>query len=263
MELVTPPNDAAWMKKSADLLEDLKAATSAEERAKIIDANSSVWGSLKTWLLAASHGKCWFSEAKDCFSHWDVEHFRPKTSAKDRDGTIVEGYWWLAFDWTNFRICGNVGNRKKGTFFPVRPGTNRVKLGGDQRQEEYLLLDPSDPEDPSLLFFNMAGEAIPGPFVRDDWERLRVTYSVERYKLDYEPLVQKRKAIWFECNNTINEYLRELDEYTQDKTKIIARHQVKEAAKRLRRMVDVREELSSVARACIISRSDMRLAGFL
>jgi len=77
---------------------------------------------LKDWLLKFSNGKCWFSEAKDTFSHMDVEHFRPKKSAKDLNGVEREGYWWLTFDWHNYRICGNVGNRKKGTFFPLSPG---------------------------------------------------------------------------------------------------------------------------------------------
>ena len=109
-----------WVLEANDLLAQLRAAPDAAARNAIIDANSGVWGALKQWLLALSHQKCWFSEAKDCFSHWDVEHYRPKKSAKDVDGTEHDGYWWLAFDWQNFRICGNAGNRKKGTFFPLR-----------------------------------------------------------------------------------------------------------------------------------------------
>ena len=105
--------DAAWLSKASRLLDELKAAPDAAVRNKIIDDNRAVWGKLKEWLLSLSHQKCWFSEAKDCFSHWDVEHYRPKKSAKDADGTTHEGYWWLAFDWQNFRICGNAGNRKK------------------------------------------------------------------------------------------------------------------------------------------------------
>jgi hypothetical protein len=39
----------------------------------------------------------------------------------------------LAFDWQNFRVCGNVGNRKKGTYFPLRPGCARVAAHADVR----------------------------------------------------------------------------------------------------------------------------------
>jgi hypothetical protein len=134
--------DPDWCKRADSLLGDLKAAQSLESRNAIIDANTSLWRELLDWLLNKSHGKCWFSEAKDCFSHWDVEHFRPKKKAKDESGGLGEGYWWLAFDWHNFRICGNVGNRKKGTYFPLREGSNkRTHLAiSDMRSHSYLIL---------------------------------------------------------------------------------------------------------------------------
>lgn len=109
--------DPAWLVKADKLLAQLKAAPDTAARKAIIDANDKFWGKLKNWLLELSHEKCWFSESKDCFSHWDVEHYRPKKSAKDIDGTEHEGYWWLAFDWHNYRICGNAGNRKKEPTF--------------------------------------------------------------------------------------------------------------------------------------------------
>ena len=129
--LRTEKPNPQWIAKANALLEELKTAPNAAARNKIIDDNNKVWGELKDWLLDLSHQKCWFSEAKDCFSHWDVEHYRPKKSAKDKDGTEHGGYWWLAFDWQNFRICGNAGNRKKGTFFPLRQGCVRVAPFGD------------------------------------------------------------------------------------------------------------------------------------
>src|SRR5690348_1321805 len=85
----------------------------------LINAKSKVWGGLKDRLLGLSKQKCWFSEAKDCFQDWDVEHFRRKSSAKNLDGSEREGYWWLSFDWKNMRVCRRVGNNKKGTFFPL------------------------------------------------------------------------------------------------------------------------------------------------
>lgn len=71
--------DPEWLAAAGALLVKLDAAAGAAERAEIIDGNSALWGSLKPWLLEISHQKCWFSEAKDCFSHWDVEHYRPKS----------------------------------------------------------------------------------------------------------------------------------------------------------------------------------------
>ena len=71
--------DQAWIDKADKFLEDLRAAPNADARKEIIEKNSGVWGELKDWLLSLSHQKCWFSEARDCFSHWDVEHYRPKS----------------------------------------------------------------------------------------------------------------------------------------------------------------------------------------
>jgi hypothetical protein len=262
--LKTPPPDLEWINKADQLLENLKAAPNADERKKIIDNNSKVWGELKDWLLALSHQKCWFSEAKDCFSHWDVEHFRPKKSAKDLDGTNHDGYWWLTFDWQNFRICGNVGNRKKGTFFPLRDGCIRITdPDGDLRFEDPLLLDPIDEHDPTLLSFNVEGQAIPSPSVHDDWELLRVKYSVERYNLDFPPLMAKRKVIWQDCSQHIRGYLNELGKYHKDKSNVIARQAIRDKAGDIRNLLTADQECSAVARACLLSTGDVRVTRLL
>ncbi|MFY9853140.1 MAG: hypothetical protein WAK26_04590, partial [Terracidiphilus sp.] len=115
-----------WLAESARLtveLAALQAADNVKGRNDLIDANSDHWGELKPWLEALSHGKCWFSETRDEFSHYDVEHFRPKKLVRDTLGSVRDGYWWLAFDYTNYRLCGNVGNRKKGNCFPLQRGS--------------------------------------------------------------------------------------------------------------------------------------------
>lgn len=251
------------MAKATTLLDALRTAPNAAARNKIIDDNSAVWGELKQWLLTLSHQKCWFSEAKDCFSHWDVEHYRPKKSARDVDGTTHDGYWWLAFDWQNFRICGNAGNRKKGTYFPLRAGCTRCGPLGDLRHEDAQLLDPIDEDDPGLLSFNVEGRAIPAAHLTDEWEKARVEYSVERYNLDFPPLMDKRKTVWAECWDRIQEYLKELARYHDDKTNGIAKDRYKQAAKRVRELMHEEKELSAVARACILSAGDPRVAGLL
>lgn len=255
--------DPEWIRRASALIADLRAAADSAARNKIIDDNDGLWGELKEWLLELSHGKCWFSEAKDCFSHWDVEHYRPKKSAKDRDGTTHGGYWWLAFAWENYRICGNAGNRKKGTFFPLRDGCARAGVDGDLRYEEPMLLDPADEDDPVLLFFNLEGRAVAAPHVNDPWETTRVEYSVERYNLDFPPLMAKRKTVWAECWNRVEEYRRELTLYQNDPTNAVARDRFKQAAKRVRAMIREEQELSAVARACVESAGDPRVSGLL
>lgn len=262
----TPPDDKEWLAKANQLLEKLKEASTTEERKAIIDSNSKVWGDLKEWLLDLSHQKCWFSESKDCFSYWDVEHYRPKKSAKDLDGTTHEGYWWLAFAWQNLRVCGNVGNRKKGTFFPLREGSKRVtepEPKGELRDEDPFLLDPTDPDDPNLLSFNLEGRAILNPNVKDEWAQLRVTYSVERYNLDFPPLMSKRQLIWHTCWQYGEQYLAELIKYQENPNNMIAKVAFKEKAKNIRQMLKADQECSSVARAYLLSAADPRLLGLL
>jgi hypothetical protein len=255
--------DAAWLARAGELLEDMKNAATTAERHAIIDSHAAFWGEIKDWLLSLSYGKCWFSEAKDCFNHWHVEHFRPKKTARDADGTSCDGYWWLAFDWTNYRICGGVGNTKKGTFFPLRPTSNRIAPFGDTRLEDQLLLDPADVDDPGLLGFDVEGRARAAPGVTNPWELERVAYSVTRLKLDYGPLEAKRKTVWAECWTRIETYLDELTKYHSDQQNAYAKAGFKQAMLDIRSMVEPDQELSAVARACVLAFPDKRVAGVL
>lgn len=115
-----------WLEKSDRLTKQLIALHEAGDivgRNELIEKNAKHWGELKKWLLNRSYNKCWFSEARDIYSHMDVEHFRPKIEVKDLSGMARDGYWRLAFDYRNFRACGNVGNRKKGGWFPLQAGS--------------------------------------------------------------------------------------------------------------------------------------------
>lgn len=172
-------------------------------------------------------------------------------------------YWWLAFDWHNLRICGNAGNRKKGTYFPLRAGCPRCAAHGDLRHEDPQLLDPVDPDDPALISFNLEGRAIPAPHVTEGWEKSRVEYSVQRYNLDFPPLMDKRKAVWANCWEQIQHYLMELRLYHADGTNGIARDRYKQALRALREMLCDDKELSAVARACVLSSGDSRVIGIL
>ena len=125
------------------------------------------------------------------------------------------------------------------------------------------LLDPIDEDDPGLLSFNLEGRAIPAAHLTDAWERERVEYSVERYNLDFPPLMDMRKAVWAECWNCIQEYLKELATYHADETNVIASDESKQAVKRIRELMREDRELSAVARACILSSGDRRVTGIL
>ncbi len=221
-----------------------------EERDKIIDDNSKTWGKLKDWLLKFSHGKCWFSEAKDSYSHWDVEHFRPKKNAKNLDGSDREGYWWLAFEWRNYRICGNVGNRKKGGYFPLHPQSQVANSGARNlvKDEIFLLLDPTRSGDAELLSFDEEGKATVMPGL-NGWPAQRASESIKRFKLnEHEPLREARQRHWIQCRALIEQAREGLESNPPSATD---QERISAAFDRLRNMVRAEEIFSAVVRECL------------
>lgn len=243
-----------WRAKARILSDQLDAAGTRADRDKIIDDNSAVWAELKPWLLEFSVGKCWFSEARDSFSHYDIEHYRPKKTAKSLDGTERDGYWWLAFDWRNFRICGNVGNRKKGGFFPLRAGTHQATATDRNIDDEFpYLLDPTRLEDTVLLSFDENGDVSALPDL-DPWSAARVGESITRYKLrEHEPLMEARRDIWSKCAREVNRCQNLMEEMAQSPT-ATKKQAVRDQMLRLREMVKFEAEFSTTACECLRSR---------
>ena len=272
-----------WLEKSEELLNKMKklneeaerlrakgddetAADKISARNKLITDNGSHWGKLKPWLLALSHGKCWFSDTKDLFSNYDVEHFRPKKEAKDdkdsdQDSKTVtrDGYWWLAFDSTNFRICGNVGNRKKGGWFPLKAGSlcSTFSVRCEESETPYLL-DPTDPSDIDLIAFDEEGNVIPIPGATD-WQKERVNVSVKRLKLiEHEALTEARKRVWQKVSLEVEGYLTATAK-SADGNNPAAKAKLSGHIRTLREMLRPDAPLSSVAHWCISFRNDPHL----
>jgi len=253
----------SWLAKSRQLvvaLAVLDAAGKREERNTLIDANSAHWGALKAWLLALSAGKCWFSEVRELYSHYDVEHFRPKKVSKALDGSERDGYWWLAFDYMNFRACGNVGNRKKGGWFPLKDGSlcSTSEFPCEESETRYLL-DPIDDDDVALVAFDEEGKVIPMPGV-SAWEQERVIETVRRLKLnEHVPLSEARRKIWQQINTLIDDFAR-AKERCKKGNNPVARAKLIEVRARVRAMTDRTAELSAVARWCLLVRNDAQLS---
>jgi hypothetical protein len=262
IDLESHKPDPAWLKKSDELTQqliDLHERGEIEARNKLIDDNSAHWGKIKIWLLELSDKKCWFSEARDLYSHMDVEHFRPKLQAKELDGTKRDGYWWLAFDYRNFRACGNVGNRKKGGWFPLKSGsiisTHKNKC---EESETPYLLDPTDAYDVNLIAFDEEGMAIPAPGITQ-WEEERVLETINRLKLnEHEVLPEERKKKWQKVGQEIDLYQR----YTLrcgNGINPAAKQQAKQHLLNIRNMSRGSEELSAIAKWCVLFRNDRNL----
>ncbi|HWO33074.1 MAG TPA: hypothetical protein VNO32_30120, partial [Candidatus Acidoferrum sp.] len=132
--------------KSAEEIDKLDL----EARHKAINARSSVWRSAEQALRLASHGKCWYCESSQDRSDKPVDHFRPKNKVFEAEGH--PGYWWLAFDWTNYRYSCTYCNSKrrdiegrteggKHDHFPIIAPPPHARSDADP-QDRAKLLDP-------------------------------------------------------------------------------------------------------------------------
>jgi hypothetical protein len=252
----------AWNRKSMALVEAMKRLNDegdVEGRNALIDANSSHWGELKPWLLALSGGKCWFTEAREIASHLDVEHFRPKKSARNVKGPVRDGYWWLAFDYMNFRIAGTVPNRKKGVWFPLRYGSRCSSFSRRCEDEEApYFLDPTNAYDVGLLAFDEEGKAIPMPGVTR-WEYVRVRRTVDRLKLsEHQALAEERRKVWQKTTLLIERFYKAKAE-SGSAGATVARERLRESARQIAELTHPRSELSAVAKCCVLMRHDVQL----
>jgi hypothetical protein len=221
-------------------------------RDALIDANDVLWKRLREWLLRLSHNKCWYSEARDLFSVPEVEHYRPKKRCKRIPrGLVSDGYWWLAFDWTNYRICGKVGNSRKGDFFPLATGSPvAVHNGLSILNEIPLLLDPACPGDPDLLSFNEDGGCAPHVDA-DEFTQLRVLTTAERLNLNHGRIKKARQRIWAQCWSLIED-CRALAQQLNRAPGPADLERLNQKKEQLRRMVRPEAEFSAVAKDCLM-----------
>jgi hypothetical protein len=255
----------AWLAESKRLVSELAALEAAGNRAarnQLIDNHSGHWAELKEWLLALSHKKCWFSEAHEIYSHYDVEHFRPKKIAKALDGSERDGYWWLAFDHMNFRVCGNVGNRKKGGWFPLQEGSCCSSYACRcEESEAIFLLDPINPADVALLAFDEEGNAISAAD-NSEWERQRVLETVKRLKLnEHVVLTEERRKIWQRMSRLISDYRNAKSRVSA--SNCVASDRMRQAAHDIYNSTRREAELSAIARYCVLFSGDQHLSRLL
>ena len=193
-----------WPAKSLRALEHARKATE-KARNKAVDSKAEVWRELKPLLASISTDKCWYCESKDIRSDNTVDHYRPKGSVAEVNDH--PGYWWLAFDHSNFRFsCTYCNSRRKdrstGTsggkhdHFPLLDEEQRAYgeqdiIGGEQP----VLLDPTSALDPTLLWFEPDGRAVPR---YDDGQastfHYRACASIHLLNLNEVMLLNRRKG---------------------------------------------------------------------
>jgi uncharacterized protein (TIGR02646 family) len=132
----------------------------------------------------------------------DVDHFRPK-GAVDGDENHG-GYWWLAYDFSNYLLGCTVCNQKrKRSRFPLEAGADRVTYGTRHtiQSERRVLLDPA--EDPveewlALEWDDVTCRIVPHTKLGEA-ERERVQRVIDFFGLNLDPEVRKQRSKVYEA----------------------------------------------------------------
>lgn len=228
-------------KARAKAVADGKSPSEIEEitlaaRHKGINAKSKVWRAAEDALRVASQGKCWYCECRQDRSDMPVDHFRPKNRVLEAAGH--PGYWWLAFDWRNYRYsCTYCNSKRRGIgggteggkqdHFPIIPPPPHARCETDP-EDKAKLLDPINDNDTKLLTFLPNG--FPHPTKDDAVSVDRYTESVRLYHLDHGPLVKKRKRI----ADDISQHVSNANAANASDNEITHRFHKKEIIKRVR-----------------------------
>lgn len=192
IDLENNPPSAEWITEAGAVTSALLAETNPLKQKEIIKKHQALWGELKDHLSTLSNEKCWYTESKNAGGHCHVDHFRPKNEAIDEKGTDQGGYWWLAFDWMNYRYSSPASNTKKNSYFQVLKD-KCLKYGDNIKKEQHLFLDPIKFTDPDLLAFDNEGMAKPKLSDKTSIGYQKAEYSIRRLNLNFPKIVDQRK----------------------------------------------------------------------
>lgn len=255
-----PPEIKAWQIRALEITQDILRATTLEEKHILIDRHKDYWRNevLIKFLSDTSFEKCWYTETKFGGDYQEVEHFRPKKGTKNLDGTghnNHNGYYWLAFDLSNYRLCKSRPNRKKGTFFPIVNERFRATNELEPWQDEVpFFLDPLNASDVLLLSFDDTGKPVAEDDI-DENDLQRVRFTIEKYFLDERILNTRRLQTWRAARNLYYSYLNALKD--ANATKSVARRQYAvDELRRLQQLLSREAEFSSVAKASLMKTGE-------
>ena len=231
----------------------------------LINRQARLWSAFKGALQQLSDQKCWYCEAKQSRSDMMVDHFRPKNEV--RECKPHHGYWWLALEYSNFRLACNLCNSLheneeagrslgKSTRFPLMNEANRVfNPAGDLMAESPSLLDPTSPLDPSLLSFLDDGTAAPAyskdvsaPFFD------RATISIDAYNLNDQKIKEERFIVAQRIKREVSRAERYLDNAQAGEP--AATEHFLEVYRTLLNLIARSSEFSAAARAILAGYKD-------
>lgn len=200
------PDVKAWLKKAKQRTKTLSGKTTHAERAKYL-ARANIWSEFKPILIRYFGDKCWYSECSLEGAFGDVDHFRPKNKSTDEQGKTIlpDGYWWLAYDYLNYRLSCEKCNRSfggggKNDSFPLKVETAPADF--PNKDDTHLLLDPCEQCDTDLIDCDECGKII--SLSTDAYDQLRVNISREIYNWDC--FNNARKRVRTECKTALEQF---------------------------------------------------------
>jgi uncharacterized protein (TIGR02646 family) len=234
----------AWRDQAAQAIDELNAAPDLDTRKKILRsrASSAVWRAFYELLPESVKKKCWYCEAEEIRSDFPVDHFRPKNKVEEEP--THEGYWWLAYDWENYRCaCTFCNSRRnfeeteggKACRFPLENPDSRAFNPSDTSQlhdERPSFLDPFNSDDEKLLWFDNDGLPMPRPDASTEQSK-KVENSIDIFHLHEARIVRARNRVRLEVEQQVK--------------KIRDNNDVQSAKNTLKRMVRDTERLSRAA----------------
>lgn len=247
-----PPHlPSGWYSIYAARISGLAAQTTHKDRAGYFKKYGN-WRELKGWLSNLSNEKCWYCEAKNGRAPFDVDHFRPKLGVKV-DGIKLPGdtgYYWIAYEWWNFRLSYQRCNRPEGddddivygkaNEFPLHDENARCHGPGSILDDEApRLLDPCKKGDCYLLAHGLDGEVKPIGEA-GTWDFLRAEFTIRQLGLNAFNTPAQKKSEWRLLDDLIRlagnqpavvdqlkDYLSESHEYSSFFRSVIGTHRDK------------------------------------
>lgn len=255
-----------WEDRAQQALEEVRGLQ-LSQRKQAINARSVIWRDLKEALKKLSHGKCWYCETRQERSDNTVDHFRPKN--KVAQCANHEGYWWLAFDWHNYRFsCTYCNSRRKDQdggsggkqdHFPLLDEEKRAYSDQDDLDvERPCLLDPARATDPRLIWFREDGQA--APRYSEDERPIsyqRADVSIRLYHLNYTDTMERRRVLYREVKRLVKNGDKCFDRLEDgDQVDDLADDSLDKVMRDLAKMVGESAEFSATARVYLLGFRD-------
>ncbi|MBF0890406.1 hypothetical protein HKD28_03060 [Gluconobacter sp. LMG 1744] len=261
----------AWSQAAANALTDL-LTTAVDDRADLITKNYKIWSDLKAAMAALSHEKCWYSEKRIAVSELEVDHFRPKNRVSGVT-PLHRGYWWLAYDWKNFRLAYSLVNKRrtdsregnvqgKGCYFPLVDEAARVPddTCASTTAERPKLVDPCVASDVLLLDYAVGdGKVVERHKVEQDAIRFeRANVSIDLFHLNEGTLIRDRHDLYVSIEHAVKrieklEHERESIGRLTDQQSAEFDSLINEVADR----INASAPFSAFSRACLRQKGDL------